>query len=165
MGRSAARVFALVMSTPMALLAYNPVHALASTASRCDGHAVTMTVTSHSPHTVHGTSHRDVIVIKSAGHVVDAGGGNDIICGSGGHDVINGGGGNDVVFAAGGNDVVNGGAGSDDLNGGSGNDHLNGGGGNDVENGGGGDDTITGGTGDDAENGNEIGRASCRERV
>ena len=49
MNRARLRTLALVMSTPMALMAYNPVHALAATGHAhlmCDGHAVTMTVTS-----------------------------------------------------------------------------------------------------------------------
>ena len=69
------RTLALVMSTPMALFAYNPMHALAAgtqSHSMCDGHAVTMTVSSSSPHVVDGTNHRDVIRVNAAHHVVNA---------------------------------------------------------------------------------------------
>jgi Ca2+-binding RTX toxin-like protein len=183
MNRARIRTLAVVMSTPMALFAYNPVHALAADGhahAMCDGHSVTMTVTSHSPHTVHGTRHRDVIAVKAAHHVIDAGAGSDIICGSSGHDVINGQGGDDTVLAEGGDDTVNGGSGDDHLNGGRGDDHLNGDAGDDDENGngdndhvdgdggndhldgdngddhingGGGDDSVEGGRGDDDDNG------------
>src|SRR5438270_8864820 len=108
MSRRLARTLALVMSTPMAVLGYNPIHAVASQTPSCDGHAATITVTRHSPHVVHGTDGPDVIVIEAAGHVVDAGAGNDLVCGSGGHDVIDAGAGNDVVFGGGGKDTING---------------------------------------------------------
>src|SRR3954451_14586447 len=107
------RFVGLAMSVPMALFAYNPLHAMASTTTTptCDGLAATKVVTAHSPHTVYGTQHRDVIVIKNAGHVVYARRGSDVICGSPGHDVIRAGAGNDVVRGRGGNDTISGGPG------------------------------------------------------
>src|SRR4051812_26452610 len=94
------RTVALAMAAPMALLAYHPLPALAGSShhshATCDGHAATMVVTSNSPHVVHGTSHRDVIEVKSAGHVIHAGKGRDLICGSSHHDTVMAGGGSDV---------------------------------------------------------------------
>ena len=124
-------------------------------------HGVRATIVGHGH--IHGTSHRDVIVL-TAPSTVDAGAGNDLVCGSSGRDVISGGAGVDVIYGNGGNDVENGGAGSDKLYGGAGSDTLNGGAGNDTENGGAGvdhlsggagQDTLNGGAGSDVENGND----------
>ena len=77
----------------------------------CHGHKATIVGHGH----VKGTKHADVIVLTGPS-TVDAGAGNDIVCGSSGHDVINAGTGNDKVYGNGGNDVENGGAGNDTLN-------------------------------------------------
>src|SRR5205823_6702650 len=116
--RNRTRVLALSLAMPMSLFAYHPLAALASTTATCDGHAVTMTVGAHSPHTVDGTGHRDVIRITAPGHVVHGEGGSDIICGSSGADTIFGDSGNDIIFAGGGNDTVSGGDGNDVEHGG-----------------------------------------------
>src|SRR3954447_6076922 len=120
-----ARAVTLVMAGPMSLFAYHPLHAMASTHdATCDGMSATKVVTAGSPHVVHGTSHRDVIKIEAAGHVVRGRGGNDVICGSTGHDTIFGGSGHDTVLASGGNDDVDGNGGDDDLFGNGGDDTL-----------------------------------------
>ena len=70
------RALGVALALPFALFAYNPLHAVASPApaASCAGRPATMVVTAHSPRVVHGTSHRDVIVTKVPGHVIDAGG-------------------------------------------------------------------------------------------
>ena len=68
--KTSTRLAALTLATPISLFAYHPLAAMASSTPTCDGHAVTMTVTSHSAHTVYGTGHRDVIRITAPGHVV-----------------------------------------------------------------------------------------------
>src|SRR4051794_21953231 len=121
------RTLTLVLAGPLSLFAYHPLHALASPGgATCDGMAATKVVTSHSPHSVNGTSHRDVIVMRASGHVVHARGGNDIICGSSGHDTIFGGHGQDTILGEDGNDDINGGAGNDDEQGNGGDDTLDG---------------------------------------
>ncbi|MBV9291718.1 MAG: hypothetical protein JO222_04645, partial [Frankiales bacterium] len=119
------RAITLALAGPMSLFAYHPLSAVAAPAhhhhASCDGLRATMVVTSHSPHTVHGSSHRDVIAVLAAGHVVKAGKGNDVICGSNGHDALFGQAGRDTIFGEGGNDDLVGGSGSDDLNGNGGN--------------------------------------------
>ena len=117
------RVFALSVATPAFVLAFNAAPAMgAPAAASCDGARATMVVTSHSPHVVRGTSHRDVIVVKSAGHVILAFAGDDKICGSSGKDDINGGFGHDRIFGNAGDDKVVGGPGNDTCNGGNGQD-------------------------------------------
>ena len=102
------RILTLSLAAPLSLVAYHPLSALASghAHASCDGVRANDVVTAHSPHKVFGTNHRDVIVIKVPGHVVNGLGGNDLICGSAGRDVINGGAGADTIFANGGNDTV-----------------------------------------------------------
>ena len=137
-GRSVVRAAALLSALPVALVGYSAV-AVAAAAPMCAGHHATKVVTSHSAHRVRGTSHRDVILIRDAGHVVLARGGDDLVCGSAGADVVRGGGGNDRIL---------GGRGRDHLQGGPGDDVVRGGGGDDVVRGGGGDDVVTGDAGD-----------------
>jgi len=86
-GRSVVRAAALLSALPVALVGYSAV-AVAAAAPMCAGHHATKVVTSHSAHRVRGTSHRDVILIRDAGHVVLARGGNDLVCGSAGADVV-----------------------------------------------------------------------------
>lgn len=112
-------------------------------ATMCQG--VPATIVS-SAATIVGTPGRDVIVVKgSRPHTVNAGAGNDLICGSVGPDTINAGSGRDVVFAGSGADVVNGGGGADVLKGGLGPDRVFGGTGQDVISGGLGVDALQGG--------------------
>lgn len=72
-----------------------------------------------------GTAKRDVIVLTGVGNV-NAGAGNDLVCGSRGNDVINGGAGNDVIYGGAGNDVLIGGPGDDMLMGEAGTDTIDG---------------------------------------
>ena len=81
-----------------------------------------------------------MILVRDAGHVIWAHGGNDLVCGSAGHDVVHAGLGADTVLAADGDDDVTGGPGDDDIQGNQGDDDLQGDGG---------DDTVDGGMGDD----------------
>src|SRR3546814_10706723 len=71
---------------------------------------------------------------------------------------LDGGYGNDTLFGFAGDDYLQGSAGDDRLDGGDGNDQISGNGGRDVILGGAGDDRLFG-------EADEIGRASCRERV
>ncbi len=159
-------VLFVAILAPIAAVGF-PAAAGAATTTRCAGVRPTLLVGVHSPHSVRGTNHRDVILIKVAGHIVDAGGGNDLVCGSTGRDIILGGAGDDRVLAGGGNDDVRGGtgndrvrggagadrelgdAGADDLAGEAGDDRISGGTGNDVLSGGAGTDDLAGGAGED----------------
>lgn len=76
--RSAVRAAALLSALPLAIIGYSTV-AVAAAAHMCGGHSATTIVTSHSAHTVRGTSHRDVILIRDTGHVVIAKGGDDLV--------------------------------------------------------------------------------------
>src|SRR3954447_21227539 len=134
MPRSTKRSLALVAALPIAFFGYSVLPASAATA-HCGGAAATIVVGSHSHHTVRGTNHRDVIVIHEAGHVVNARGGDDLVCGSSGHDVVNGGAGDDRLLGRGGDDRLTGGRGDDDLVGGLGED---------IEHGDAGDDRLVG---------------------
>ncbi len=104
----------------------------------CHGLPVTVTA---SKGEVQGTSRADVIALTGAARV-DAGAGNDIICGSPKADVIDAGRGNDVVVGGAGADRLVGGAGRDRLYGDRGGDHLVGGPGADFLMGGRGRDTV-----------------------
>jgi Ca2+-binding RTX toxin-like protein len=128
---STKRLLSLTLGLPICAFAYNPVQAVASTAPACAGHPATIVVTARSPHTVWGTSHRDVIVVTVPGHVVNAGAGNDLICGSAGADRLNGGAGSDDILGGGGDDVLTGGSGDDVLDGQQGTDVEDGGSGAD----------------------------------
>src|SRR5664279_760723 len=97
------RGMALAAALPIAFFGHN-VFPVAAATPTCHGHSATQVVSSHSPHVVHGTSHRDVIVVKDPGHVVKAGGGNDLVCGSSGHDDLRGGSGNDHLYGGAGSD-------------------------------------------------------------
>src|SRR3978361_222211 len=101
MQRRTSRLAALALALPLAGIAFHATAAEAETA-HCLGHRVTMVVTAHSPHTVKGTSKRDVIEVLAAGHVIKAGKGADLVCGSAGRDVIVGGAGADPVSGGGG---------------------------------------------------------------
>ena len=72
--------------------------------------------------------------------IIDAGDGDDVVCGAAGDDSIDGGDGHDVV---------RGDTGDDDLSGGSGEDTVIGDGGNDTVDGGDDYDVMLGGSGDD----------------
>jgi Ca2+-binding RTX toxin-like protein len=137
--RTATRVLAVAATLPFAFFGYASLPASAASSS-CDGQAATMVVTAESVHSVHGTSHRDVILVEDAGHVVRARGGDDLVCGSHGDDVIHGGSGTDHILGRQGDDHLFGDAGDDHLSGGAGDDHCNGEGGN---------DTVQGGPGHD----------------
>jgi Ca2+-binding RTX toxin-like protein len=89
----------------------------------------------YGPALIDGTSHDD--------DIIDAGDGDDVVCGAAGDDSIAGGDGNDAI---------RGDTGDDDLDGGDGNDTVVGDGGNDTVAGGGttsGFDFLVGGSGDD----------------
>lgn len=100
--------------------------------------------------TVTGTEGKDIIVlIGTFGQNVNAGGGDDVICGSKYNDVINAGSGNDTVYGNLGSDLISGGSGTDKIYGNDGADNINAGDGNDLVYGGNGNDIIEGGTGND----------------
>src|SRR6478735_8974516 len=140
------RVLALGASLPFAFFGYNALPVSAATPT-CAGQAATMVVTAGSAHSVRGTDHRDVIVIRDAGHVVRAHGGNDLVCGSGGHDTVFGGHGRDRILGFAGRDNLVGG--DDDEQGDDGDDVLAGNSGDDDLVGGSGDDELEGDQGDD----------------
>ncbi|MDT8344366.1 MAG: S8 family serine peptidase, partial [Thermohalobaculum sp.] len=100
-----------------------------------------------------GTAAANTFVITadfaSAGNMIVAGGGNDVVTAAAGADTIDAGDGRDTVSAGAGNDVITGGDGNDRLLGDDGNDWIDGGTGNDVLWGGMGFDTLLGGDGDD----------------
>ena len=104
----------------------------------CHGLPVTIAASSGD---VHGTPRADVIALTGPAHV-EAGAGNDIICGSRGDDVIDAGPGDDVVVGRAGADRLFGGPGRDRLFGDRGADHLVGGPGADLLMGGRGRDTV-----------------------
>jgi len=122
----------------------------------CNGLAATIT---SSARIINGTSAADVIVVQGSGvHRVNAGMGNDVICGSLGEDTIHGGvdndiiysnAGSDTIFGEAGQDLINGGQGDDTILGGNDADSLIGGSGSDVIKGLRGGDTLMGGTGSD----------------
>lgn len=129
----------LVIATLLAPTSYGSI--------TCNGKLPTIT---SSGGQVTGTSRSDVIlVLGSQPSVVNAGGGNDLVCTSNASDVIDGGAGNDTIFSSGGADIVNGGEGSDTLIAGDENDRLAGGPGNDSLQGGSGNDFLQGGSGID----------------
>lgn len=128
------------------------------------GHVATTVVTSHSPHTVWGTGHADVIVIRASGHVVRAAGGadtvvagdgNDDASGGSGDDVLEGNQGDDDIRGDAGNDTAEGDGGNDTMDGNAGDDNLQGDNGDVVVNGGGGSDTFDGGDGEDQVDGGD----------
>src|SRR3954467_8440067 len=123
--RPVKRLLVLGAAVPFAFFGYN-VFPVAAATPTCAGQPATIVVSSHSAHTVRGSSHRDVIVVHDAGHVVRAAGGNDLVCGSGGHDVIHGGSGSDRIMGSAGRDALWGGSGPDEMTGGSGDDQLEG---------------------------------------
>ncbi|MCU0281767.1 MAG: VanW family protein [Acidimicrobiia bacterium] len=85
--------------------------------------------------------------------MINALGGNDVVCGGQGGDTIDGGRGDDALLGEGGDDTLLGASGDDDLQGGPGNDTLDGGWGDDTLAGGFGHDTISGGPGRDTARG------------
>ena len=125
------RALALTSTLPFAFFGYQALPVAAATPT-CEGQAATMVVGSGSAHVVHGTAHRDVVVVKDAGHVVRLGGGADLLCGSTGHDTVFGGAGRDHVLTFAGRDTVSAGAGADEVSGGAGDDDLEGDQGDDV---------------------------------
>ncbi len=74
----------------------------------------------------------DVIVGTSGRDIINAGGGNDIVCGLGDDDSIFGGAGNDLLVGGPGRDIIAGSLGDDTLHGGRGRDLLIGGPGLDI---------------------------------
>ena len=98
------------------------------------------------------------------------GGGADSLSGGVGNDTVNGNAGNDSIFGNEGNDSLIGGSDNDTLDGFLGDDTIRGQGGADSLFGGGGADSLDGGDGNDLVDAGDplpeqIGRASCRERV
>ena len=101
------------------------------------------------------TSGDDVIIGTPGADFIDAGAGDDTICGLGGADTIFAGGGADYVeggdgadqiFGEGGNDIIFGGTGPDEIDGGGGDDEIFGEAGNDTLVGRTGEDMLDGGT-------------------
>lgn len=94
-----------------------------------------------------GTSGNDIIcgTYSADPDIIDAGKGNDTVCGFDGDDEIEGGKGMDNIFGGNGDDFVDGGMDNDTLNGEAGDD---------IVEGGKGEDNITGGDGDET-NGDE----------
>ena len=70
---SGSRLLALALAAPLGVAAFHPGVAVAAQRPTCHGSHATIVVTGRSPHVVHGTAGRDVIVVQAAGHVVDAG--------------------------------------------------------------------------------------------
>ena len=100
------------------------------------------------------TAGNDVILADGGPAVVDAAGGNDVICLSDSFaPVIFGGAGNDKVLGGTGRDILFGGTGNDRLEGRGGNDRLEGDEGTDTLLGGSEADRIEGGSGNDTVNG------------
>ena len=104
----------------------------------------------------------DVILGTSGSDFIDAGAGDDTICGMGGADMILAGGGADYVeggngadriFGEGGNDIIFAGPGADEIDGGGGDDEIFGEAGNDVLDGRTGEDILDGGSGVDSISG------------
>lgn len=140
--------------------------ALPATASAapltCDGKPAT--IVAPPGKWTYGTSGDDVIVAQNTsaklGVYIDAGEGNDRVCGSITDDIVYGQGGDDLILTGDGNDriegqagndyVLAGGNGTDVIDGGSGKDRLYGEAGNDTLHGGpSGADILYGGVGDD----------------
>lgn len=114
---------------------------------------------------LNGTGNADVIYgtnlnpvepnpFGAIGDLIDARGGNDVVCAAGGWDTVKGGGGADTIYGGFGNDTLEGEGGNDALYGAEGNDTLRGGGDNDqlfaftgldTMDGGNGNDTLSGG--------------------
>jgi hypothetical protein len=115
---------------------------------RCNGKTATI-VAKFGKRSIKGTPGPDVIVGNPLGERIDAGGGDDTICGGMGDDIVHGGAGNDTILAGSDQDRLFGDAGDDVLLGESGNDDLRGGSGNDRAGGGDGADRIDGGSGND----------------
>jgi Ca2+-binding RTX toxin-like protein len=112
---------------PAAVAQGQPTDVAAAETAYCAGADATILVTKHSPKVLHGTTHRDVIVIRHSGQMVKSHDGNDPIRGSGGRDWLYAGGGGDHVHAKGGADTLKGGRGRDHLYGGHGRDDIDGG--------------------------------------
>ncbi|RKS77790.1 hemolysin type calcium-binding protein [Motilibacter peucedani] len=157
--RATALLLGAVLGTPLA----TPPLAAAAATARCQGVRATIVAVHRGAH-VSGTPHRDVIVARGAGSVVDARGGNDLVCvsghayggagddvlvGSARRDVLDGGPGRDTLRGLGGDDLLRGGSGGDRLLGGPGRDRLLGGSGNDRLDGGPGSDVLDGRPGRD----------------
>ena len=124
-----------------------PTRAHAAATPKCDNLEATIVSSSA---TINGTTNNDVIVVQGVGkHVVNAGGGNDTICGTPSVDIINSGNGNDKIISGDGNDTITSGEGNDTVNAGPGNDIVNTGPGDDRVNAGAGIDRVTSGTGND----------------
>lgn len=122
--RTITRLALLVASAFVVLVAA----ASASAAATCHG----LTVTTHRhAGLVQGTPGRDIILLTGAG-TVQAGAGDDLICGSKRADVIDGGPGSDLIVAGAGADRITGGTGRDRIFGEAGVDRIDGGSGRDV---------------------------------
>jgi hypothetical protein len=93
---------------PAAVAHGRPADVAAAETVHCARVDSTILVTKHSPRVMHGTIHRDVIVIRHSVHLVKSHDGNDLICGSGGHGRhhIDGGPGKDACHGGGGHDIV-----------------------------------------------------------
>ncbi|MDQ3956506.1 MAG: hypothetical protein M3285_13260, partial [Actinomycetota bacterium] len=96
----------------------------------------------------YGTPGDDVIILEG-NEGINAGGGNDLICGSDGSNSIDGGAGNDKIRGAGERDRIQGGEGNDLVRGDGAKDRLRGGPGDDVVKGGEMRDELFGQEGDD----------------
>ena len=131
---------ALAVAAAVAIGAVATTSASAGLLAQRTCHGLPVTIAA-SKGEVQGTPRGDVIALTGAAHV-DAGAGNDIICGSPKADVIDAGRGNDVVVGGAGADRLVGGAGRDRLYGDRGGDHLVGGPGADFLMGGRGRDTV-----------------------
>jgi hypothetical protein len=145
-------VVTAVVASAVAFGLLVPAQPAGATSRTCAGFPVT--ITSSAP-TVQGTSRRDVILaVGISGQTINAGAGDDVICGSSGADRIIAGDGNDTVFAGLGNDTIDGGTGGDVVNGGLGDDVINGGANDDRLSGDAGNDRVSGDAGADQVSGN-----------
>ena len=108
------RTLTLLATAPTVFFLSGATPALAATTPMCMGQKATIVSTSSSG-LVRGTSRADVIVIVHGARRVEAGAGNDLICGGAGSDTILAGDGDDRVYGGGGNDQIRGGNGNDAL--------------------------------------------------
>jgi hypothetical protein len=131
---------ALAVAAAVGVAAATATSASAGVLAQRTCHGLPVTVAA-SKGEVKGTPRADVIALTGVARV-DAGAGNDIICGSPKADVIDAGLGNDVVVGGAGADRLVGGPGRDRLYGDRGDDHLVGGPGADFLMGGRGRDTV-----------------------
>lgn len=96
-----------------------------------------------------GGGYSDIYVMPTAStpHLINAGGGNNVVYAGNSNDTINAGSGNDVIYAYAGNDVITVGGGDNTVWAGSGDDNITTGAGADVIQAGSGNDSITASTG------------------